>query len=300
MSDESIANNNTHAVSKSTARISDTVEVSKCTIKKLDRDSHQREVMGWLSAPDPSINHNKALRQRHKGSGSWFLQSKAFEEWKTCSNSSLWLHGIPGCGKTILSSIIIENLSETIPPSHTLLYFYFDFSDTEKQSFENMLRSLISQLYYGLDKAREEVDLIFSSYHKLRQPTTRLLCDLFLRSIKQADRALIILDALDECKNRKGDETEGLLSWIRHLQELGLNNVHLLVTSRPEQDIKTTLEAQIGKEKIISLQSNLVSQDIYNYIHASVQEYEGFRRWRGRPEVQVEIKNQLVEKANGT
>ena len=288
-----------HAVSKFTARISDAVEESKCIIDKLDHDSHQREVVKWLSAPDPSINHNKALRKRHKGSGSWFLQSKAFAEWKTCSNSSLWLHGIPGCGKTILSSIIIENLSETIPSSHTLLYFYFDFSDIEKQSFENMLRSLISQLYYRLEKAREEVDLLFSSYGKLRQPTTGLLCDLFLRSVMQADRALIILDALDECKTRKGNETEGLLSWIRHFQKLRLNNVHLLVTSRPEQDIRTILEAQIGKESIISLQSNLVAQDIYDYIHTNVREYEGFKRWRGRPEVQVEIENQLAEKANG-
>lgn len=275
------------------------MEESKFTINKLDRDNHQRAVVEWLSAPDPSINHNKALRQRHKGSGSWFLQSKAFTEWKTCPNSSLWLHGIPGCGKTILSSIIIENLSETIPPSHTLLYFYFDFNDIEKQSFEYMLRSLINQLYYKLERAQEEVDLLFSSYGKLRQPTPKSLCDLFLRSIKQADRALIVIDALDECKNRKGDETEGLLSWIRHFQELRLNNVHLLVTSRPEQDIRTTLETQIGKENIISLQSNLVSQDIHDYIHASVREYEGFKRWRGRPEVQDEIENQLAEKANG-
>jgi DNA replication protein DnaC len=58
----------------------------------------------------------------------------------------LWIYGIPGCGKTILSSAIIENLRASLG-SQFVLYFYFDFNNTAKQSLQNMIRSLISQLY---------------------------------------------------------------------------------------------------------------------------------------------------------
>jgi hypothetical protein len=118
-------------------------------VEKFGKEHKLDKIELWLSAQDPSINYNKALEQRkNKDSGHWFLQSKAFEKWKTCPNSFLWLHGIPGCGKTILSSTIIEHLGRTIPHTQPLLYFYFDFSDSRKQSLESMICSLTSNLYY--------------------------------------------------------------------------------------------------------------------------------------------------------
>jgi hypothetical protein len=49
----------------------------------------------------------------------------------------LWLYGIPGCGKTILSSTIIEDvLYHYHDPTMAVIYFYFDFNDVEKQQYE--------------------------------------------------------------------------------------------------------------------------------------------------------------------
>lgn len=79
-----------------------TQEIGK-NVKSLDADHKQGKIERWLHAPDPSIDFNKALQQRHKDSGRWFLESSAFATWMTRPNSFLWLYGIPGCGKTILS-----------------------------------------------------------------------------------------------------------------------------------------------------------------------------------------------------
>jgi hypothetical protein len=46
----------------------------------------------WLSSPDPSTNHNIARKAHHKGTTSWFFQSRIYEEWKS-SSSFLWIHG---------------------------------------------------------------------------------------------------------------------------------------------------------------------------------------------------------------
>jgi hypothetical protein len=58
------------------------------------------------------------------------------------------LHGIPGCGKTILSSTRLENVFQYCAddPGRVVSYFYFDFNDAEKHSPELMVRSLICQL----------------------------------------------------------------------------------------------------------------------------------------------------------
>lgn len=35
----------------------------------------------WLNPPDASINHNIAWSKKHPGSGTWFIQSPAFQNW---------------------------------------------------------------------------------------------------------------------------------------------------------------------------------------------------------------------------
>lgn len=60
--------------------------------------AHYYRLRAWLRAPDPSLNYNKALGDRHAETGAWLVSSTIFEVWRTRRNSFLWLYGIPGCG----------------------------------------------------------------------------------------------------------------------------------------------------------------------------------------------------------
>jgi hypothetical protein len=86
---------------------------------------YRNDVIRWLAPFNVSFNLNKAIKARHPGSGRRLLESKAYTTWKKSDNSFLWLHGIPGCGKTILASTVIEDLqisqSQSKSPSKTLL-----------------------------------------------------------------------------------------------------------------------------------------------------------------------------------
>jgi Cdc6-like AAA superfamily ATPase len=262
-------------------------------------EQRQLQIGRWLSPPDPSTNHNKALQQRQEGTGRWFLESHEFVTWKAQKNSFLWLHGIPGCGKTILSSTIIESLKEELP-GQPLLYFYFDFDDTSKQSLESIVRSLLRQIYYKHIDTQELLDALFSACDDGRgQPSCESLCKVLLQMIGRTKEVWIILDALDECNTRKGRSTEGLLSWVRELINSEQRNVHLLVTGRPEQDIQSTLGSLARKKCTISVQSDLVSDDIRAYVHTRVRNGDGLKRWRNHPDVQDEIEATLTQKANG-
>ncbi|KAF3317256.1 hypothetical protein TWF173_000499 [Orbilia oligospora] len=282
-------------------------------VKLITSRMKSEEIGRWLSAPDPSTNYYKALGRRHEGSGSWFLESNQFVEWKTQRSSFLWLHGIPGCGKTILSSTIVENLESDLA-CQPLLYFYFDFTDTGKQTLENMLRALISQLYYKYGDPSLQLESLYSSCTQREQsvqPTCRSLCETFSRMVEQAKEVWLILDALDECSTRGGSPTEGLLSWMNEILNSEQWNLHLLATSRPENDIKSEVENficinnRIAKDALwprdytIAIQSSLVSHDINAYIRTRVREENGLKRWRSHPEIQSEIETCLMEKANG-
>lgn len=46
----------------------------------------------WLSAADPSTNHNILCGSQLKGTAQWFIRGTVFDQWKNTS-SFLWIHG---------------------------------------------------------------------------------------------------------------------------------------------------------------------------------------------------------------
>lgn len=280
-------------------KISGVTQKMNFAMKHLHMERNQEKINGWLSPPDPSTNYNKALQQRHQGSGQWLLQDSAYSAWKTEPNSFLWLYGIPGCGKTILSSTIVEDLEKRGVPQKPL-YFYFDFNDTNKQTLEKAVLSLITQLYGKREDARRHVDLLyFSCENGKKQPSIESLCKSLQDMLQQAGEVWIILDALDECSTRKEHSAGGLLPWIENIRSSQQANVHILVTSRPEQDIKSAIEKWARKQDIIPIRSGLVAKDINAYIRERVREHEGLSRWQKQVHVQKLIEDTLTVKADG-
>ncbi|KAK3312589.1 nucleoside phosphorylase domain-containing protein, partial [Apodospora peruviana] len=269
-------------------------------VGELKMDSHLKKIRSWLKPPDTARNFNNA-RTRHQGNtGQWFLNNETYLKWKKPylkgakgSNSFLWLNGIPGCGKTILSSSVVADLEQSAALSTNLIYFYFDFNDVEKQSLENAVRSLITQLYHKRSEVRAEVDTLYSSCGKgAQQPSIAELHNVFLRTLQHAGEIWIVLDALDECSTR--DNMNGLLPWIEDLRKSDLH-IHILVTSRPEIDIKSVIEGWAGKEEIISVQGQPVENDIKSYVQAKTKL---MWRWKDRQDIQQEVETALT-KAHG-
>ncbi|KAK8040286.1 hypothetical protein PG991_000074 [Apiospora marii] len=240
---------------------------------------------GLAIPPDPSINFNIAREQHQQGTGKWLLESDQYRKWKTERNSFLWLKGISGCGKTILSSSVITDLEQgaTFP---NLVYFYFDFNDTDKQSVEKAVRSLIAQLYYKRPDLRSEVDAQYLWHgNGGRQPGSASLFTLFQNMVRHAGESWIVLDALDECQA----QDNRLFTWIQTFRNANLN-IHFLATSQPKQDLQTRIEKWAGVE-IIVLDSDRIWGDINSYIKARTKQMV---RWQYLPEVRKEIEDKLV------
>ncbi|CAN9314004.1 unnamed protein product [Alternaria alternata] len=262
-----------------------------------DQEEKLSKIRSWLSAPDPSTNYYKAHKQRQAETGFWLLESAKFAEWKERAASRLWLYGIPGCGKTILSSTIIEHLLQHCydDTSMATAYFYFDFNDTQKQDPELMLRSLLCQLVQRSVVIPKGVDALFSSCENgQRKPSLHALLRVTKEAAQEFAHVYVVLDALDECAQRSEliDMLETVAGWQ-------LDNLHLLMTSRKERDIERSLEEYIREEDAVCLQRDVVDQDIQRYVQQRLRVDKGLAKWNKDASVRQEIEAALMGGARG-
>jgi len=180
-------------------------------------------------------------------------------------------------------------------------YYYFDFKDIAKQGIRGLLASLLSQFCATSDSCYQILSDLYSENHEgSQQPDNETL----IQSLKEilrlpnAPMRCIIMDAIDECPNTSGFPTprEEVLDFLEDLVSLGLPNLRICVTSRPEIDIQTVLVPLTSIHMSLHDQSGQ-KQDILDYINNIVHSDRRMRRWR--PEDKQMVIDTLSEKADG-
>jgi hypothetical protein len=274
---------------------------SRGTLQKSHND-HQRQagleqLRQWLSAADPTSNYDQALKQRQDATGAWLLSSNQYLTWKTDPASFLWLYGIPGSGKTILSSTIIEDilLTKDDNEGYAVTYFYFNFNDPQKQTAESLLKSLVWQLLQQFDDLPTFLDEWYSLHGDgRRQPTEDSLMQVIHQLMQTFAQVYIILDALDECSQR-----DKLMQVCSTIGQLGLLNSHIIATSRRERDIEIIL-AEIGSpESSMILECGLVDEDIRRYVRQRLSEDKALSKWAKGYTLRKEIESALMKGSQG-
>ncbi|KAJ5283126.1 hypothetical protein N7505_001106 [Penicillium chrysogenum] len=162
----------------------------------------------WLSPVNAASNHTSATKLRHRGTGHWFLDGPKFQEWAFTDNSFLWLHAIPGAGKTILASTVIEWLRDKKQSSDVAVaYFYCDYKDKQKQSPTRIISTLLSMLASRNDDVFERMQAFFQQQYK-ENPAYAPDFDELLNNFSHFmgdsfQQIFIVVDALDESEDRE-------------------------------------------------------------------------------------------------
>ena len=273
------------------------------SVQDLAVDSRLEKIYRWLSSPDPWKKYHETLQCRHQGSGAWLTNdNEIFRSWRVHQKggSFLWLFGIPGCGKTVLSSTIIEHVraecNSDPNKSDAVAFYFFDFREDKAQGVEKMLRCLIDQLARQSASAFDNLESLYNRCRsKERQPAQNELLTALHDIINCFRNVFIVLDALDEC-----NQNEERAKLLKTLSELEMwEGLKIITTSRPEQDIKTAMERSAYPRTSICIESSLIQEDIRAYVHARLRSDTSLRRWRNNPSIQAKIENVLSEKANG-
>ncbi|TVY15598.1 Vegetative incompatibility protein HET-E-1 [Lachnellula arida] len=208
---------------------------------------HQRylNVLQWLSAaPSTLEDHNTFHGIRCNGSGDWILKHEKVQNWReleTPVSSILWLNGIPGAGKTILASVIIDACIGN--KACTTTYFYCKENDSEKNDCISVFRALLKQL---LGQCMELVPYCYdkiSSTGELTLTTTALAEQLLKIFFEKLGRQFIVIDGLDECDLA---QRKLLLSFftkmVDHCDERDPGKLRVLFVSQSSPDIEKALQ----------------------------------------------------------
>jgi Cdc6-like AAA superfamily ATPase len=232
---------------------------------KSEAERHEGlEILNWLTPIDYGHLQSDYLRRRQQGTGEWFLNSPEFQTWFNTAQQTLFCMGIPGAGKTIMTSIVIDHLTRSFPPGSTvgIAYVYCDFRRQHEQTLEHCLASLLKQLAQGLPSVPDTVKDLYSRHRDKRtHPTYDELAIALNSVIMMYSRAFIVVDALDECTIVGGCRPR-LLSEISNLQtKAGIN---IFATSR--------ILGEIAKwfEWTLRLEIRATDDDMRNYLNAQM------------------------------
>lgn len=214
---------------------------------------------------------------RHPRTCQWLLKNAEFIQFSSIHTSQeplLWIYAKPGAGKTVLSSYLIDYYRQqgTGQTSHTVLYFFCKNLDEDKNSDIAIMRSLLYQMLQSVENPADnrtfsdDLGTAVDESGKQRAIDCATMWRLFTAHISKISHPVIILDALDECREPKMlvqnlttlSKSNGIRVILTSRKEAHISKVladKLSLEIRPEDidaDIKAFVEAKISKQPLLS------------------------------------------------
>ncbi|KAK3942551.1 hypothetical protein QBC46DRAFT_426439 [Diplogelasinospora grovesii] len=251
------------------------VQENVSTIRaKLDR-KEDTEILDWLTHIDYGLQQSDYRDKREQGTGQWLLESREFQEWVATSKQTLFCPGIPGAGKTILTSLVVDHLTSSPHPSETgIAYIYCNFNRQHEQSYSSLLAS-VKELH---------------DQHKLKRtrPSPDDISRVLQSVVETYSKVFIVIDALDECQTAGGCLTR-FLSELFHFQ--AGYDINIFATSRDIPEIARHFENSLRLEIRAS------TEDVSRYIQGHLHDLP--KVIRENQQRQAEITASILEATNG-
>ncbi|KAJ6595809.1 ankyrin repeat domain-containing protein, partial [Mycena vulgaris] len=245
------------------------------------------KILEWMSPLNSFQRQADIFSNWQPGTGGWLLADAKFKEWKSVLGQVLWCRGMPGAGKTVLASLIVNHLEAQVQNNiFGLACLYLNHKELEAQTLLNLLGSLWRQLVWG----KSMPSSIVSLHEHHREKHTRPPIDEVYRAltfiITQYSKVYIVVDALDEYP----EEPRTIL--LKYLSMLPVANV--LVTSRPH----INLDLSFHKMQILDIYAT--EDDIRQYVAKNISESTRLSRHvRARPELKDQIQSKILSNAQG-
>ncbi|KAI3554913.1 ankyrin repeat protein [Colletotrichum abscissum] len=248
-------------------------------------DERKRQILDRITPIDFTTQQIDNLDRRQEGTGKWLLESPEFEAWVLGDRRTLFCPGMPGAGKTMLSSIVVEHLKRRFEGNSLVgvNFMFCNFRRHDEQTPRDLLASMLKQLYCttpaecGIFEKTYESETFSAS----RQDIIHCLKAVVL----QFSRVYVVIDALDELD----DNRNMLLEAILNLQKT--SGINIFATSRHIPEI----ERYFGGSPHIEIRA--VDGDVMKFLDGQISKLP--LAVRKNEDLQDQIKSTIVQAVQG-
>jgi Cdc6-like AAA superfamily ATPase len=249
------------------------------------------KVLDWLTPVNYGSQQSDLISRRQPGTGQWLFELAEFKTWVDTDKQTLFCPGIPGAGKTILTSIVVKELITRFENDHNIgiAYLYCNYRRQYEQKPEDLFANLLKQFVREQPSIPDSVKTLYNR-HEGRQ--TRPSLDEILGGLHSVavaySRVYIVVDALDECQISDGCRQRFLSSLFNLQAKCGAN---IFATSRPISSIEKEFK---GHTK---LEIRASEEDVRKYLNGHLFRLPGFVA--RSPELQEKIKTDIIKAVDG-
>ncbi|KIL89271.1 hypothetical protein FAVG1_07665 [Fusarium avenaceum] len=260
-------------------------------------NTKKQSILDFFMGPD--LNPQSSLKQyislHQPTTGNWLLESEEVKGWFDTPGSQLWLNGIAGGGKTILASVVIQEVLSRNMPDCGKAFFFCDYKKENTLSPVNILGTIVTQLALQKDECFICLENYYTDLHPERnlssEPDVDELRAQITRMASNFSQVLIVIDGIDECQEEIRSQ---LLASLVELTD-GSDNIGMAIFSRAEMDIRARLETDF---KDIKIEAH--TEDIATYVRAEMER----RRISGQLTINSmlikdKIEHELITRAHG-
>ena len=261
------------------------------TIATKQLQDQDRSILDWLTPVDYGPQQSDHLSRRQPGTGQWLLDSDEYRQWVTTPGKTLFCPGIPGAGKTILTSIVIDDILTRVGNNEAvgIAYLYCNFRRHDEQKAIDLIASLLKQLSYGLPQLPGEVKTIYEKHRaREKRPSVEELLSTLNDVTVRYSQIFVLVDALDECQP---PDRKKLLSYLFHLSSK--EQLNLFTTSRSLLEI----EQKFIGHSCLSREIRASSQDVGRYLESHISDLPSFVARNAS--LQDEIRDAIIQAVDG-
>ncbi|KAJ7453540.1 ankyrin repeat-containing domain protein [Mycena galericulata] len=247
-------------------------------------------IIEWYSPLNFFLRQADILATCQPGTGRWLLQTQTFKEWKSGKGGVLWCHGMPGAGKTVLLSIVVDHLRTDQDIENTgVAVIYLNHKETDMRTPSQLLASLWRQLVFGKSIPRHLGDLHKRHCETRTRPSVDEDRAVLHSTISEYSKVFVLVDAMDEYPEEHRNTLLHLLCALGPA-------VNLMLTSRPHINIENI----VPTSRLETLEIRATEEDVRKYLDGQILKSSRLRNHiKNSPDLRDAIEEKIVQRSDG-
>ena len=257
-----------------------------------ERERSREGFLSWIQGIDFVDTKDERRESILDGCGAWLFVHDRYEAWKNKQTSDLlWVTGEPGTGKSVLATIVSDQLKAQHDPQFgdAVIEFFCSANIPERSDYKTFLMHLLHEAATQSKRLNTEIERWYEQEGSLgKRPSLKDLEQRLPDALSNFATVFLIVDGLDEVEERKRE------SWLRCLSNC-LMKVNCVVKIIMFSQYFVLDQGISGWRSNLPIDKGGNRQDIENFVLAKLTDLKP--EWeQGVLDV---VKATLVDKADG-